>query len=139
MDSGTDFPDAGFLESTKTTKDSVLTYDHIHNDEPESEQHSKEPCQPGWVYGSIDPETRHAVWRDLSTPVMDQGESVYDITFVTNWIKNFEEEKDTYIHEYGYDAYMRQYLVSEENLSDGEEECHDDGGDEYDECTDDEY
>ena len=53
--------------------------------------------------------------------------------------KKFEEEKETFIHEYGYVEYMRQYLVSEENLSDGEEECHDDGGDEYDECTDDEY
>ena len=126
-----DFPDVDFLSGpTNDTSNNILTYEHIQ-DSSEIDC-SNDEFKPGWIYGSIDPDTNKPVWVDKSnTDIPDN--SLFDFTALDEWIDRFENECEDFIDEYGYDEYLRYYCISTYEIDEEFE-----GGEDYSEVYDDE-
>ena len=126
-----DFPELNFTGNVHENVPTPLNYDHIEDTTAETENNHH---TPGWIYGTIDPHTRKPVWKDFSA-VTPEEQQYGDPICITRWINEFEQEKDMFIYEYGYDEYVRNYLVSQNP----DDECTDEESDVYDESMDDDY
>lgn len=142
FDMESDFPDT-FTVVDKQNDESSLLYTNLTIQEDINECFDS-MYKDGWIYGTINPVTNQVVWdsNDKLTVKQDNDQLDGDYTQLNELIERYEKERDEFIENCGYDAYVREYCVSTYPESDDEieENDNDDNNEDYnDEYSDEDY